>query len=82
MYVSKDKKLRLEIIQLHYDILIAGHGEQQKIVELITRNYWQSGVTKEVKQYIEGCDQCQRMKNRAEMLAGRLKLNTVSERLW
>ena len=28
VYVLKDKKLRVEIIQLHHDILIVGHGEQ------------------------------------------------------
>jgi len=40
VYVSKDKKLRVEIIQLHHDTLIAGHGRQWKTVELVTRNYW------------------------------------------
>ena len=30
---------------------------------------------------MEGCDQCQRMKNRAEMLAGKLRPNKVPERL-
>ena len=39
-------------------------------------------MTKEVKQYVEGCDQCQRMKNRAEMPAGKLRPNQVPERLW
>ena len=70
VYVPKNEKLRVEIIQLHHDTLIAGHGGQWKMVELVTRNYWWPGVTKEVKQYVEGCDQCQRMKNRAEMPAG------------
>ena len=37
---------------------------------------------KEVKQYVERCDQCQRMKNRAEMPAGKLRPNKVPERLW
>ena len=37
---------------------------------------------KEVKQYVEGCDQCQRMKNRAEMPAGKLKPNQIPEKLW
>ena len=37
---------------------------------------------KEVKQYVEGCDQCQRMKNRAEMPAGKLRLNEVPEKPW
>jgi len=25
VYVLKDKELRVEIIQLHYDVLVAGH---------------------------------------------------------
>ena len=49
VYIPKDKSLRLEIIWLHHNTLIAGHGRQQKTVELITRNYWWSGVIKEVK---------------------------------
>ena len=52
------------------------------MVELVTRNYWWPGVTREVKRYVEGCDQCQRMKNRVEMLAGKLKPNKILERLW
>jgi len=49
---------------------------------LVTRNYWWPGITKEVKQYMEGYDQCQRMKNRAEMPAGKLRPNEVPEKLW
>jgi len=82
VYILKDKKLRVEIIQLHHDTLITGHEEQWKMVELVTRNYWWLGITKEVKQYVEGCDQCQRMKNRAEMPAGKLRPNKVPERPW
>jgi len=40
VYIPKDEKLRVEIIQLHHDMLIAGHGGQWKMVELVTRNYW------------------------------------------
>jgi len=82
VYVPKDEKLRMEIIRLYYNMPIAGHGGQWKMVELVTRNYWWPGVTKEVKRYMEGCDQCQRMKNRAEMPAGKLRPNQVPERLW
>ena len=31
---------------------------------------------------MEGCDMCQRMKNRIEMLVGKLKLSVVPEKLW
>ena len=37
---------------------------------------------KGVKRYVEGCDQCQRMKNKAEIPAGKLRPNQVPERLW
>ena len=40
VYVPKDKKLRIEIIQLHHDVLMAEHGGKWKTVELVTRNYW------------------------------------------
>jgi len=49
VYIPKDEKLRVEIIWLHYNTPIARHGGQWKMVELITRNYWWLGVTKEVK---------------------------------
>ena len=40
VYVPKNKKLRIEIIQLHHDVLMAEHGGKWKTVELVTRNYW------------------------------------------
>ena len=80
VYIPKDKKLRIEIIWLHHDTPIAGHGGQWKIVELVTRNYWQPGVTKEMKRYVEGYDQCQRIKNRVKILAGKLRHNKVPEK--
>ena len=39
VYMPKDKELRVEIIQLYHDVPAAGHGEQWKMVELVTRNY-------------------------------------------
>ena len=39
VYIPKDEKLRMEIIQLHHDMPIAGHGRQWKTVEMVTRNY-------------------------------------------
>ena len=39
VYVLKDEELRLEVIQLHYDVLAARYGERQKTIELVMRNY-------------------------------------------
>ena len=35
-----------------------------------------------MEKYVEGYDACQRMKNRTEELAGKLKLSKVPEKLW
>jgi len=49
VYVPKDDKLRTEIIRLYHNMPVGGHGGQWKTVELVTRNFWWPGVTKEVK---------------------------------
>jgi len=66
VYIPKNEMLRAEIIRLYHDTPVRGHGRQWKTVELVTRNFWWPGVMKEVKQYIEGCDSCQRNKNCTE----------------
>jgi len=40
VYVLKDNKLRAEIIRLHHDTPVGGHGGQWKMVELVTQNFW------------------------------------------
>ena len=39
VYILKNKELRLEIIRLHYNMLITEYREQQNMVKLVTRNY-------------------------------------------
>jgi len=51
-------------------------------VELVTRNYWWPGITRDIGRYVEGCNLCQRMKNRMEEVAGKLKLSEVPKKLW
>ena len=82
VYVPKDEELRVEVIWLHHDVPAAGHGRRWKTVELVTRNYWWPGVTRDVGKYVEGYDLCQRMKNRTEELAGKLKLSEVPKKHW
>ena len=77
VYVPKDEELRAEVIRLYHDVPAVGHGERWKTVELVMRNYWWPGVTRDVGRHIEGCDLCQRMKNRTEEVAGKLKLSKI-----
>jgi len=82
VYVPKDDRLWAEIIRLHHNMPVGGHGGQWKTVELVTRNFWWPRVTKEVKRYMEGCDACQYNKNRTEQPAGKLMPNFIPEKPW
>ena len=81
IYVPEGE-LRGEVIQLYHDTLVGGHKKRQKTTELVTRNYWQPGVTKEVGKYIDGCSACQRYKNQSEAPAGKLMPNAIPEKPW
>jgi len=52
------------------------------MAELVTRNYWWLGVTRDVVRYVEGYDMCQRMKNRTEEIVEKLKLSEMLEKPW
>jgi len=82
VYVPREEELRTEVIRLHHDVPAVGHGGRWKTVELVTRNYWWPGVTRDVGKYVEGCDLYQRIKNRTEELAGKLKLSEVLRKPW
>ena len=75
-----ERKLRREIIQLHHNMPVGGHGGRQKTTELLTRNYWQPGVTKEGGKYVDGYNTCQHYKNRSKAPAGKLIPNTIPEK--
>ena len=78
----KDEELRMEIVQSHHDILVAEHGGRWKMTELVTRNYWQPEVIRNVGKYMEGCDACQRIKNKTEAPVGNLMTNEILEKMW
>ena len=82
VYIPKDDKLRAEIVRLYHNMPVREHGGQQKTVELVTRNFWWLGVTKEIKRYVEGCDACQHNKNHTEQPAGKLMPNSIPEKPW
>ena len=77
----KDEELRVKIIQLHYNILVAGYGERWKMTELVTRNYQWLKVIRDEGKYIDRYDMYQRMKNKTETLARKLKLSKIPRKL-
>jgi len=58
------------------------HGGKWKMMELVMRNYWWPGVTRDVGWFVEECDMCQRMKNKIKVLVEKLKLSKIPEKPW
>ena len=52
------------------------------MAELVMRNFWWPGVTREVKRYVEGYNACQQNKNRTQLPAGKLMPNSIPEKAW
>ena len=52
------------------------------MMDLVTRNYWWPGVTRDIERYINGCNIYQRMKNRMEVVTKKLKLSEVLKKPW
>jgi len=67
---------------LYYDVPVVGYGGKWKTTELVIRNYWWPGVTKDIGKYMEGCNICQRTKNKIEILMEKLKLSEVPAKPW
>ena len=51
------------------------------MTELVTRNYWWLGVTRDIGKYIDRCYLCQRIKKYTEVLVGKLMANKGLEKL-
>jgi len=79
--VLKDEKLRIEIIKLHHNVLVARHRERWKTMKLVMRNYWWPGVTKNMGKYVDKYNFCQRMKNRIKAPAENLMVNEIPKKL-
>jgi len=78
IYVPEGE-LRGEIIRLHHDTPVGGHGGRWKTAELVARNYWWPRLIKEVGKYVEGCNACQRYKNQSKAPAEKLMSNAIQK---
>ena len=82
VYVPKDMNLRIELLKLHHDTLLAGHPGRWKTLEIVSRNYWWPGMSVDVKKYVQGCDTCQRNKAVRKPPYGLLRPNEVPAGPW
>jgi len=82
IYIPNNQKIRERILQENHEPVDIEHPGQQRMMELIKRNYWWPGIKTDVKKYIQGCFKCQQNKVQYMKKAGELHPLKTPEGLW
>ncbi len=62
LYVPEEASVREELLKRHHDDPLAGHFGIDKTLELMSRKYYWDSIKTDVKEYVDSCDVCQRVK--------------------
>ena len=80
--VPADVELRKHILAQYHDHEISGHRGIKRTKEAISRTFAWAGLSADVAQYVNSCDQCQRNKASTSKPGGKLQSLEVPERPW
>ena len=73
LYVLEDLSVREELSKHHHDDSLARHFDIDKINKLLNCKYYWKSMIKNVKEYINTCDICQRVKMKCHLSYDELK---------
>ncbi len=73
LYVSENLSIREELLKHHHNDSLARHFDTDKISKLLDCKYYWKSMIKNVKEYIDTCDICQRVKMKHHLSYNELK---------
>ena len=79
IYVPNNKKIREKILKENHDSVDMGHPEQHRMLELLKRTYWWTGLKEDVKKYIQEYFKYQQNKVQHQRKAGELHLLEIPQ---
>ncbi len=82
LYVSENLSVREELLKHHHDNFLTKHFDVDKISELLNCKYYWKSMIKNVKEYINTCDICQRVKMKHHLSYNELKLLSQFTDFW
>jgi len=82
IYVPNNKKLKEKILKENHNPVDVRYLGQQRMFDLIKRNYWWSGLKEDVKKYVQGCFRCQQNKVQHQKKLGELYPLEIPQGLW
>ena len=62
IYVFDETIIKVEMLRLHHDDSLTKHFKIKKTRSLLQRKFYWSRMLKDIKEYIQNCDVCQRVK--------------------
>ena len=80
--IAPDPKEFTEIVTQHHDHITAGHPGRAKTLEKIKEKYVWEGMRKDVDQYVDNCETCQRTKPRRDKAFGLLNPLPIPSGIW
>jgi hypothetical protein len=60
--VTEELSGKRDIIRAHHDPPVHGHPGINRTIQIVERNYWWPQLRQDVKDYVQGCADCQRHK--------------------
>lgn len=80
--VPEDMALRAEIMSMCHDDPHAGHFGRDRTIDLVKRKYYWHSMRKDVADYVQSCDICQRTKAKRHSPYGNLNVLPQSTAKW
>jgi len=82
LVVPEVQGLRNEILRQHHDIPLASHTGYDRTYKLIQRDYYWLNMSKDIREYVLTCDDCQWNKGSNHKAYGLLKPLPIPDRNW
>ena len=75
-------ELRLEVLKLHHDSLLAGHFGNRKTFARLSKSFWWPTIRKDCSSYVNSCQTCSMAKPSRHKPFGLLKPLPIPPRPW
>ena len=82
LVIPNNKDLKNSILYEFHDIPSAGHVGAEKTHHAVSRHFWWPRIRKEVKEYVQACEKCQRNKTVTQRAAGLLQPLEIPAQKW
>ena len=82
LYVPEEASVRAELLKRHHDNPLAGHFGVEKTTELMCRKYFWKSMKADIKEYVNTCDICQRVKVKRHRPYGELGALPIPKGPW